>query len=524
MTRRALLSCWTKDDHLLRFARTLTAELNYELWASGGTSQFLQNHGLPVNSLEQITGFQEKAQGRVKTLHPGIFEGILHPDNPFFHLIVVDLYPFRDLWKRGQKTSHSDLTDLTEHIDIGGVALLRAGAKNWKHVLVVPHRSYFSEVLQHLITHQGESTPSFRQKMAYHTFSWTSLYDASIAFWLRTLLKSSAPPRWVVPLAGEITSPLRYGENPHQEGWLVGNLNDAGLTVLQGKPLSFNNLLDIFSGLRLLRMLVHSIQQMNQHRAVGIVIKHTQPCGVAVASSVEEALKKAWESDPESAFGGVLLISESATRNILEFLKDRFFEILCAPNFSDISLLPSRRICVQFDPEIWFAPVPNPVWQPFPLFPPDLFLLQHEDVHPLSPDTLEWKNISPGTDASTLQQWTFDFLIGDAVVRHLFSNAVAVVRKGHLLGIGSGQPSRVRAVRIALHTAREFHGSQALKEAVLVSDGFFPFPDSVELCAEAGIRAILTPGGSRKDDEVIQSARLHNIALAFSGIRRFRHF
>ncbi len=499
--RTALLSAYHKNDQLLDLARTLN-QLDIQLYASGGTAAFLRQRGLTVTPLETLTDFNQMLGGRVKTLHPRVFGGILaRPDEdladiehfqlPLFDMVVVDLYPFP-----GGRANVSE-TEAIELIDIGGVALIRAAAKNFHHVLVVPHRQYWPEVIEQLIREQGAVSLAYRRQMAARAFRWTAYYDTAIAGYLHPEMDEQAP---FVVGARQVRR-LRYGENPHQRGWLTFT-NDLPIEQLSGKELSFNNLLDVRAALALIRDLPEKI--------TAAVLKHTIPCGVAVAETPGQALERAWASDPESAFGGIIILNEEVDDEVAAFLDKRFYEVLIAPGYTASALAQLRRrkqrILLQYqfsggeDRQVFSAL--------------GGFLVQDEDRLLLQGE-IQW---IPEAPPAPVQQ---EALFAWRVAKHLKSNAVAITRNRQLIGFGVGQPSRVRAVEHAIAHMQRFGFSP--EGAVLASEAFFPFPDSVEKAAEAGIRVVLQPGGSRNDAQVIQRAEELGLTMGLTGTRHFRH-
>ncbi len=518
--RRALISVSRKDEAVVDFVRVLKA-LDIEVWASKGTAEFLSGYGLVVESLDRITGFGARAGGRVKTLHPEVFARILEVRGgdsvgERFDLVAVDLYPFEEEVHEG-----TDEAEAVELIDVGGVALLRAAAKNYFWVVPVPGREYFGWVGRLLAGRNGVVSLGERRRLAVETFSRVSAYDARIFQYLLGRMHvqdgdsdgdEKDVPRWWA-IGGGQCQPFVYGENPHQRGWLYGDLSAMGIRQVSGKALSWNNVLDVVGGLRLL----FRIRQARFEGHVGMVIKHGQPCGVAVGESPREALMRAWASDPESAFGGVLVVTGEVGGEVGEWLRSRFFEVLAAESVSEtfLEVLGSqveRRRILTYQLDRWSQVVYQGLW----LHPGGL-LIQEMDRHVVLREGWKWQTEVPG-DARVLADLELAWL----VVAGLYSNAVVLVRGQQVIGIGCGQPSRVRAVLHALEHARRFHGGA--KGAVLASDGFFPFPDSVELAGEAGVVAIVQPGGSRRDSEVVDAARRLGVGLAFVGVRHFRHF
>ncbi|MGQ9863831.1 MAG: hypothetical protein ACUVRD_05035 [Bacteroidia bacterium] len=460
----ALVSAWDKEA-LLPLADALNQK-GVRLWASAGTADFLICHGMPCESLEQITGFSELLDGKVKTLHPEIFAGILAAQ-PRWHIVAVDLYPFPD-----QKDELSDAERLLL-IDVGGVSLLRAAAKNHPHVWVIPGKENFSAAIETWKT----GFPDFqtRKTWATMTFAYTARYDLRI-FSSLAGIENAFPTLWPVEA-------LPYGENPHQKSYRVGT---PSFFLRQGPPLSYNNHLDLLSGQRI----VYAFEKPSV-----AILKHTTPCGAAVAPTVEEALEKAWAGDPQAAYGGIVVINQPLTPQAAHFLKKKFVEAIGAADFppESLSILSQKRTrLVQLPP-------PSPGWEIKSLA--TNFLLQQRDM--------DWD----------YPQEKENLRLAEVCVTSAFSNAAVIVRKAQLVSIAGGFVSRVEAVRYALAQAQK---KGPLQDALLASDGFFPFIDSLEIIYEAGIRQLLVPMGSIRDAEIQQFAQEKGIRL-FVMKRHFKH-
>ncbi|MBC7223251.1 MAG: bifunctional phosphoribosylaminoimidazolecarboxamide formyltransferase/IMP cyclohydrolase [Anaerolineae bacterium] len=512
MPRRALLSVWDKEG-LVEFGQGLAA-LGWELVASGGTARALRAAGLPVTEVAQVTGFPEMLGGRVKTLHPAIHAGLLARPTPSdleelaahglapMDLVAVNLYPFEATVARPGVT----LEEAVEQIDIGGVALLRAAAKNWARVAVVSQPSQYAGVLAEL-REQGQVTEATRRRLALEAFRLTAAYDAAIAAYLagQGFSGEEAFPARLV-LAGHLAQVLRYGENPHQaaayytsrpgEGPLGGRL-------LGGKPLSYNNLLDLDAAWRAASSLAEP--------AVAI-IKHTNPCGLARAHTILEAYRRALEGDPVSAFGSVVAANRPVDREAAEAMVDLFIEVLAAPAFASeaVALFQERR------PNTRLVTMGDAAEPPVPWEVRSVrggFLLQEPD--PCQDDPAQWQVVTKR--APTPEEWhALEF--GWKAVAHVKSNAIVLCHADALVGVGAGQMSRVDAVRVALMKA----GDRA-RGAALASDAFFPFPDGVAVASEAGVTAVVQPGGAQRDAEVIAEADRRGMAMVFTGRRHFRH-
>ena len=503
----ALLS--VSDKHgLVDFARGLQ-QLGVTLYATGGTERALREAGVAVHPLAELTGFAELLDGRVKTLHPKVHAGILaRRDEPrhlqeladhdmkLIDLVVVNLYPFVQTVAAG--AGHAETI---ESIDIGGVTLLRAAAKNHDHVLPVVRPSDYPAVLEALNNREGVS-PAMRRHLAAIAFAHTAAYDAAIGHHLADSMAAAAMPEDYA-LGGQKVRDLRYGENPHQAAALyrtVGGGGIAGAKQFQGLDLSYNNLLDAQSAWSLVGDIAEP--------AVAI-IKHANPCGVAVAADVGQAFTRALDCDRRSAFGGIVALNRAVNEASSRAIVEPFFEVVVAPSFDRGALdVFSKR------PKLRVLQPGDGGWEP-PLEVRAItggFLLQTPDVGGSLDEARVVTAASP--DETTWQDLKFAW----TVVKHVRSNAIVLAEGRAAIGIGAGQMSRVEAVELAIHRA----GPRA-SGSVLASDGFFPYPDSVEVAAAAGIRAIIQPGGSVKDSEAIAAADAAGIAMVLTGQRHFRH-
>ena len=484
------------------FARSL-AQLGWRFLASGGTAAHLREAGLEVREISDLTGAPEILGGRVKTLHPAIYAGILSRRTdadraelaPFewgpIDLVVVNLYPFSQTLD-----SRPDLTpeEAVELIDIGGVTLLRAAAKNWNHVTVVCHPGDYASVLE------NPESPELRRQLAAKAFAHTARYDQAIAAYF-----TEAPP----PPPSHLIQTLRYGENPHQKARLYGRWPDQGplgASVLRGKELSYNNLLDLDGAWRAANGFAAAA---GDHAAAVAVVKHLSPCGLACADDAASAVRAAIDSDPISAFGGIIATNRTVDEGFVKELGPLFLECLAAPDFTDEAL---RAL----------APRKN------------LRLLQ---MHPLPPEIGEYRSVHGGLlwqerDPGHIDdsQWKVvtervpslaerdSLRFAWIACQHVRSNAIVLARGRSTVGIGGGQPNRVDSVRIALQRAGE-----RSRGAILASDAFFPFADSLQAAAEAGVTAVIQPGGSIRDQESIELANQKGLAMIFTGRRHFRH-
>ena len=516
VVKRALLSCYDKTG-LEAFAKEL-AELGVELVASGGTAEFLAKQGLRVVSVEEFAGIREQLDGRVKTLHPKIHAGILaRRDDPahltsvgpqgLIDLVVVNLYPFQETVQR----SGVRVTEAIEQIDIGGVALLRAAAKNFAYVAVVCAPQQYAAVLDALRRGQGQLPEPLARQLAISAFQLTSGYDTGISGYLTGPEGTSPAASTTLPETATLTvrkrQVLRYGENPHQQGaWYLpttGAVWGLGtLTQLQGKALSYNNLLDIDAALRVL---------LEFDEPAAVIIKHNSQCGLASAASVHRAYERAYACDAESAFGGIVGVNRPVDRALAEQLTATFLEVVMAP-----AVEPQAAELFQKKPNLrlvtleWPARLPNePEWRALL----GSWLLQSPDTSAAAPDALKVATKRAPTD-----QERADLLFAWKAAKHVKSNGIVIAGNRATLGIGQGQPSRVGSVRLAIQQAGE-----KSRGAVAASDGFFPFPDGIELLAKAGVTAVIQPGGSIRDPDVVAAADHADLAMLITGVRHFRH-
>jgi phosphoribosylaminoimidazolecarboxamide formyltransferase/IMP cyclohydrolase len=505
--RRALLAVFDKAG-VVELARSLR-ELGVELVSSGGTASTLRDAGIDVTPVEQITGFPEMLDGRVKTLHPRIHAGLLadrrkpehvdqlaeHGIEPF-DLVVVNLYPFRETVASGAEPEA-----VIEKIDIGGPAMVRAAAKNFESVGVVVDPSRYETVLDELRM-EGGLTRATRIALAAEAFAHTAAYDAAVAGWFAERTSDGLPG--FVGLALEKVQDLRYGENPHQRGGLYRAAGAAGIlgdvAVLQGKEMSFNNWLDAWAALELVAALPE---------LACVIVKHNNPCGAAAAGSVDESYRLAFECDSVSAFGGIVAFHGTCDARAAEAMRDVFTEVVVAPSFTDEALAefsarPNIRV-LQASLE------GRPAWDVRTL--PGGALVQDVDVVTERRDA--WEVAS--SREPTQEEWK-DLEIAWTIAWRVKSNTIVLVRERATVGIGAGQMSRVDASWIAVRKA----GDRA-KGAVLASDAFFPFPDALEVAAEAGCTAVIHPGGSKGDEAVLGAAEDHGMAVVLTGTRHFRH-
>jgi phosphoribosylaminoimidazolecarboxamide formyltransferase/IMP cyclohydrolase len=515
---RALISVSDKFG-LGQFARGLSAA-GVEIYSTGGTRRHLEAEGLAVRDISEYTGFPEMMDGRLKTLHPKVHGGILcRRDNPqdmaalaeygivAFELVVVNLYPFETTTARPGVT----LEQAIEQIDIGGPTLIRAAAKNHAFTTIACDPQQYSAVLDQ-VTDDGRTTPELRRRLATEAFAHTARYDRAIADYFAGIT-AEGPFPGTINLGLRRKTVLRYGENPHQRAALYAQPRSNGASVvgalqLHGKELSYNNLLDLDGALAIVR-------QFDEPAAA--VIKHTNPCGAAVAGRLDDALRRALEGDPLSAFGSVLGLNRKVDRKTAQVLTEPglFIEAIVAPDFllEAIEILTTRpkwkanvRLLKVGDLE---PSRPHMVYRCLE----GGLLMQDADVLP-DPEA-EWKVV---TDRQPSPDQLSELRFAWGICRHVKSNAIVLTKDHMLLGAGAGQMSRVDSVAIAVEKAAD-----RLPGSVLASDAFFPFPDSIEKAAAAGVTAVIQPGGSKRDDEVIAACNQHRMPMVFTGRRHFKH-
>jgi phosphoribosylaminoimidazolecarboxamide formyltransferase/IMP cyclohydrolase len=509
---RALLSVSDKRG-LVEFARELAA-LGWELVSTGGTAEALRRAGVPVVPIEQVTGFPEIMDGRVKTLHPKVHGGLLarrahagdraalqqHGITPI-DLVAVNLYPFRETVAKPETTFDQAI----EQIDIGGPSMLRSAAKNHAAVIAVVEPDDYPVVLAGLKT--GGVAPEVRRALATKVFAHTAAYDAAI---LQYLARSTEELPPTLTLVLERRQALRYGENPHQRAALYATDEPTGvrqLTQRQGKELSFNNLLDVDGA-------VSALVPWSKRPACAIV-KHTSPCGIAVGNTPLEAYQRALATDRTSAFGSVVAFNTVVDRATAEAMHELFVEVVVAPRFHDDAAAVFKE-----KKNLRVVELPRPDAEPSWDFKRIRggFLVQDRFAYGGTGQEALWKVVTKRTPTGV--EWN-DLRFAWAAVAAVKSNAILLAKLEAAIGIGAGQMSRVDAAFLAVHKARQ-QGHDP-NGAVLASDAFFPFRDGVDEAAEAGVAAIIQPGGSVKDAEVIAAADEHGLAMVFTGIRQFRH-
>ncbi|HOQ09223.1 MAG TPA: bifunctional phosphoribosylaminoimidazolecarboxamide formyltransferase/IMP cyclohydrolase [Syntrophomonadaceae bacterium] len=504
--KRALISVSNKDG-VVEFSRGLV-DLGYEIISTGGTYQTIKDAGIPVRKVSDITGFPEILDGRVKTLHPKIHGGILACRTPEhlaqleanqiapIDIVVVNLYPFRETVAKPGVT----LEEAIENIDIGGPTMVRAAAKNHQYVVVIVNPARYNTVLEELRT-TGTVSQETRFKLACEAFTHTAAYDSMISAYLSSLTGERFGD--TVVIGGEKVYDLRYGENPHQQAAFYRFLTPGhGLPdarQLNGKELSYNNILDTQAAWDL-------VGEFDQPACV--IIKHNNPCGAAVAANLEEAFDKAFAADSLSAFGGIIALNRKVDASTARKMAEPFMEVIIAPDYEDeaLEILRTKK-----NLRVLSMPLASKsTWRLRTVT--GGFVIQEEDNDPQELPMQVVTTVSPKPEQVD------DLIFAWKVVKHVKSNAIVVVKDGVTLGVGAGQMNRVGAARIALEQAGE-----KARGAVLASDAFFPFKDTVELAAQYGITAIVQPGGSVRDEESIEACNQNGIAMIFTGIRHFRH-
>ena len=516
--QRALLSVFDKTG-LIPFAQTLVGT-GVELISTGGTAKALREAGLRVKDLSEHTGFPEMLDGRVKTLHPKVHGGLLylrgHPAHETavkahgivpIDLVVVNLYPFEQTVAKPDVT----LPEAIENIDIGGPSMLRSAAKNHASVTVVIDPADYDEVAAQ-IRASGETTLERRQRLAARVFARTAAYDAAIAQHLARVFGETAaavaselPPRLHLDVAQ--SQPLRYGENPHQRAALYGPFKDH-FRQLHGKELSYNNILDLTAAASLIGEFVDDPPTL-------AILKHTNPCGVGQGASLLEAWDKAFATDRQAPFGGIIATNRPMEARCAAAISEIFSEVIVAPDFE-----PDALKILQAKKNLRLLKIlkagSGPAGYDWRSVGFGSFLLQERDVKRTLAAEVKVVTRRKPTEAE-LQAMLF----GWRVVKHVKSNAIVYVAAGRTLGIGAGQMSRVDASRIAVWKAGE--AGLSLQGSVVCSDAFFPFPDGLVAAAQAGATAAIQPGGSVRDAEVIAAADAHGLAMGFTGVRHFRH-
>lgn len=513
MARLALLSTSDKTG-LVDLARSLVEEFGFDILSSGGTAQTLKAAGIPVTKVSDYTGSPEILGGRVKTLHPRIHGGILaRLDLPEdladleanqirpISLVVVNLYPFEQTIAKPGVT----LAEAIENIDIGGPAMIRASAKNFAHLTVLCNAAQYGDYLNEL-RQNGEPSLEFRQACALKAFEHTAAYDRAISTYLsQQTLEATLPQQFT--LSGQQIQELRYGENPHQPAaWYQTGATATGWAAaakLQGKELSYNNLVDLEAARRI-------VTEFSDSHAAAVIIKHTNPCGVALGNSLVEAYTKAFNADSVSAFGGIVALNRSIDTATATELTKTFLECVVAPGCdaeAEQILAAKSKVRILVLPDL-ISGEKQLVKQIA-----GGFLVQAADDQ--IANAAEWKVV---TDRQPTPSELEELLFAWKVCKHVKSNAIVITNDRTTLGVGAGQMNRVGSVKIALEQAAD-----KAQGGILASDGFFPFDDSVRTAAAAGIKAIVQPGGSLRDQDSIKAANELGIVMVLTGVRHFLH-
>jgi len=505
--KRALISVSDKKN-LIELARGLV-NLNIDIISTGGTSRLLREAMIPVRDVSEVTNFPEMMEGRLKTLHPNIHGGILGKRDDhaaiakqhnieWIDLVVVNLYPFAETIKN----PHVTLNEAIENIDIGGPTMIRSAAKNWQWTSVVIDPNDYEQILTELNEHQG-LTHDTRRSLATKAFQHTAEYDALIYRYLSKKEDSEFPEQ--VDLSFKKQIDLRYGENPHQKASAY-SMQTSAVGVLaaiqhQGKPLSYNNIVDADSAITCVAEFDHP---------ACVIVKHASPCGVAISHTISDAFHQAYEADNLSAFGGVIALNQTCDETTAKKIADIFFEVLIAPSYTKeaLQLLASKQ-----NLRVLELPDFNHKISHDYKFIAGGLLIQEKDKDKMTENT--WTIVTTlKPNAEIIEALLFAW----HAVKHVKSNAILIANKNKTIGIGGGQVSRIDAVEMAVHKA----GNQ-LAGAVVASDAFFPFRDSIDRLANTGIHAIIQPGGSMRDQEVIDACDEHRLAMVFTGKRCFRH-
>ncbi len=500
--KSALISVFHKDglDEIV----TALGKLGVKIYSTGGTQKFVESLGVPVTAVEDVTGYPSILGGRVKTLHPGVFGGILaRRDNAQdlqqlqqfnineIDLVIVDLYPFEDTVASG-----ADNQAIIEKIDIGGISLIRAAAKNYKDVVIVASKAQYAQLAELLKTKNGETDEEDRYDLARQAFGVSSHYDSAIFSYFDRDKQDG------LRVTADGRMHLRYGENPHQQGAFYGDFAKM-FDQLHGKEISYNNLLDIDAAVGLIN---------DFSDTTVAILKHNNACGVAVRPTLLQAWQDALAGDPESAFGGIVITNRTIDKATAEEMNKIFFEVVIAPAYDADALevlkqKKNRIILIRKDCALNNKTVRSCL---------NGYLVQDRDNATETPASLENKGARPATEAEIA-----DLIFAQKIVKHTKSNAIVLAKNQQLLGSGMGQTSRVNALKHAIEKAHHF--GLDLKGAVMGSDAFFPFGDSVQIAHAEGINAVIEPGGSIRDNETIDFCKENGMALVFSGTRHFKH-
>jgi phosphoribosylaminoimidazolecarboxamide formyltransferase / IMP cyclohydrolase len=520
---RALISVSDKTG-LEHLARSL-ASMGVELLSTGGTAKTLRGFGLTVKDVSDETGFPEIMDGRVKTLHPGIHGGLLsirdnaeheaqrHTHNiNLIDLLVVNLYPFEETLARGGSRD-----EIVENIDIGGPAMIRAASKNHDGVAVVVTPQDYEALLSEMQTNNGGTTLKLRKRLAATAFARTASYDAAISQWMAGDVSEPFPT--FTGFGGRKHQDLRYGENPHQQAAVYkssdGRIGILDATQVQGKELSYNNINDADAALE-------AVSEFGDDQPACVIVKHANPCGVAISSSIAEAYRQALICDPVSAFGGIIAVNRRLDGEAAEEIAKIFTEVILVPGADKDALRilsTKKNLRLLLLPKLPNASARTTLVKSIA----GGLLTQSRDA-----ETLDMATLKVVTKRAPTDQEMQDLLFAWKVAKHVKSNAIIFAKNGRTTGIGAGQMSRIDSTRIAVSKSLDAAKAQGRSEpdakgSVLASDAFFPFPDGLEAAADAGATAIIQPGGAMKDLDVIAAADARGLAMVFTGIRHFRH-
>ena len=502
--RSALISVYSKDG-LEPIIRRLH-ELGVQLYSTGGTQSYIEKLGIPATPVESLTGYPSILDGRVKTLHPAVFGGILARREPA-HLaqldeykipeidcVIVDLYPFEET-----VATSNDPAEIIEKIDIGGVSLIRAAAKNWKDVVVVGSKEEYKMFLDLLNEQNGEFSAYNRREFARRAFKATSNYDIAIFNWFNEGTTDIS-----FKYSIHRSDILRYGENPHQNGVFFGDFEKV-FDKLGGKAISYNNLVDIDAAVQLMR-------EFQVGKPAFAILKHTNACGVARRHTLPEAWQAALACDTTSAFGGIFITNAKVDTATAQEINKLFYEVLIAPDFEPEALELLKKKDQRILLKIKSFEVPKRSFRSL------LNGVVEQDADLKTETEADLKTV---TKRAPTPKEVGELIFAVKCVKHLKSNAIAIVKERQLIGMGCGQPSRVDALKQAIAKAKSFGFD--LKGAVMASDAFFPFPDCVEIAHEAGITAVIQPGGSVKDQDSVDACNKNGMAMVMTGFRHFRH-
>ena len=502
--KAALISVYHKDglDDILKSLN----DLNVKLISTGGTKEFIESLGYECESVEDITNYPSILGGRVKTLHPKIFGGILYRRDeesdrqtvksysiPSIDLVIVDLYPFEETVK-----SNASEADIIEKIDIGGISLIRGAAKNYKDVVIVPSKQQYEKLNNLLKEKNGVTDLSDRRCFAKDAFAVSSAYDSAIFNYFDDNNNSS------LRVTADNKKELRYGENPHQEGHFYGNFNEM-FEQLHGKEISYNNLLDIDAAVSLIG---------DFDETALAILKHNNACGMACRPTVKESWDAALAADPISAFGGIVVTNKEVDEVAAKAISEIFFEVLIAPEYTNeaLEILFEKKNRIILKQIASTRDLPNTQYRSLL----NGVLMQDKD------NTIEAaENLKFVTSRKPTEKEIEDLLFANILVKHTKSNAIVLAKDKQLIASGTGQTSRVDALKQAIEKANNFKFD--LNGAVMASDAFFPFPDCVEIADKAGISAVIQPGGSIKDKESIDYCDNHNMSMTVTGVRHFKH-